>query len=346
MKLNIFICSCLVIPSASLRIRLAAHTLDSHSPKISNAYVTFVSQPTYFEHAVRLTATLNETGSLKKYPHIYMVRKGSSDEHKARMLAAEAKKIGWNLKVETYKPLEIKFHTQFEFWDEAWQRVTLFSMGDRFDRLLHVDADAYVWKNIEDVLETGHIPSAARRMLGCMSKQEMCNHAPVSNFMLMKPNATIMDGLLEVIHNLNSVTNLELKHSIDECIQFDFYKEPVNLFSPQDISYFDCFSNHNDTTLRQMGMDTNKIPKIVHLGIPGKQMIQQHRGANAQEKEQIRDRIQKSGSVMRLNVWDKTESLNTSPEVQQMLKVISSKAKEFALTRSVTESAMFNDMCE
>jgi len=316
-----------------------------------HSYVTYVQGSEYIEHAVRLTASLHETGSLHKYPHIYMVKEGSVDEQAAQKLQAAATEIGWNLKIESYKPIDIKFHTWLSNWDEAWQRVTLYNMTNRFGRVLHIDADAFVFENVDEILEKAEVPSVARRMGGCKHSEQICSSQPVSNFMVLSPDVTIWNKLTEKLDALNDINP---KKSPDETIQFN-YHEHVNLLSPQDAIYSDCFWNQDDSQLSAAGLDVNNLPRIVHLGRAGKTMINQMK----QNAGRIRARLETEKKSMALKLLDKAESLQGLQTVQAILKVLDKEsaveqstnfkwitARDTSSSALISEKHQFSDICD
>lgn len=299
----------------------------------SYAYVTYVKGSEYMEHVIRLTATLHETGSLDKYPHVYMVPEGSVAHRVAQTLQATAAQFGWNIKVQPYDAIAIKFHTDLSFWEEAWQRVTLYNMSDRFGRVLHLDADAYAFHNVERILVDGAVPSAARRQGVCNKQEHICTTTPVSNFMLISPNATIWKQIVEKLEILNSQGG----QGPDETIQFQF-AEHVGLLSPSNITYFDCFKHMPDDNLTAAGYDVDNLPGIVHLGVPGKAMINdfKKKGLDGAGSTVFQ------GQRFKQKIWDKTKEIYSSEEVQAMMKALDSKS-----TRAEAESIhRYSDICD
>merc|ERR1719433_1927613 len=101
-------------------------------------------------------------------------------------------------------------------WDEAWQRVTIYGMTDRFERVLHLDVDMIAFNNFEHILEDGQIPSVARRMAACMTLGEVCIRQPVSNFMLVKTDAEIANKISDYLDERNRAGL-----GPDETVQFE-----------------------------------------------------------------------------------------------------------------------------
>merc|ERR1719291_30937 len=205
-------------------------------------------------------------------------------------------------------------------------------MSDRFGRVLHVDADAYAFHNVEHILVDGEVPSAARRQGACETQEQICTPKPVSNFMLISPNATIWKQIDSMLKILNSGHD-----GPDETIQFQF-AEHISLLSPSHITYFDCFERMSDDNLTAAGYDSNNLPGIVHLGVPGKDMINDFKkkgwdGAGGTVFQ---------GQRFKQKMLDKTREIYSSAEVQALLKVLDSESTRVE-SRSVSQ---YSDMCD
>merc|ERR1719420_913970 len=138
-------------------------------------------------------------------------------------------------------------------------------MTTQFGRVLHLDCDLVVFDNVANLLENGEVPSIARRQGGCAKTPKFCTSQPVSNVMLISPNNTIWNNLTEFLGGLKGF----LKRAPDETVQFS-YHDHLNLMSPQDAIYSDCFWNQPDDKLKEFGLDVNNFPRMVHLGKSGK----------------------------------------------------------------------------
>lgn len=244
------------------------------------------------------------------------------------------------MKVISYKPLDIHFHTWLANWDEAWQRVTLYNMTEHFDRVFHFDVDAYVFDNVDDILETREVPSVARRMGGCSHPEKICSTQPVSNFMLISPDQTIWNKVTEKLDKLNADVNL--KKAPDETLQFN-YHEKIHLLPPSDAIYSDCFWNQNSKQLSEYGLDADHIPRIVHLGRAGKIMLDNM----LKNPEALRARLERQEQAMALKVLDKAEALQARDDVQAMLKVLAENAKEETTKdfARIASKEQYTDVC-
>jgi hypothetical protein len=272
-----------------------------------------------------------------------MVPEGSEDLRVAQSLQATAAKLGWNMKVQSYAPIDIRFHTAYQFWDEAWQRVILYNMSGRFDRVLHVDADAYAFQNVEHILRDGVVPSAARRQGPCSDLSRLCTKQPVSNFMLITPNATIWKQIFGSIDVLNKLSKEEFAkvRNKEETMQFDFHRH-VNLLSPSDVTYFDCFKVMSDDTLTAYGYNLRHLPSIVHLGIQFKEKvshIEKHRLNGAAADRLFESQFQRT-------IWDRTKRLAASTDVQEMVNVLNLRRQRRLSSKSSESTSSSSNICD
>ena len=171
-----------------------------------NAYITLMSTNNYLYACIGLMYSWKTTNS--RYPFYCVVTKDITQEN-IRILKA----IGYEVIVdELYIPNSyIKLLEQYEEtgnfetpvgnstadlkkngWQYAWTKLRIFNYT-QFDKLLYVDADSYVFKNLDDLFEMPGWSSICEYDTPWTGLKRF--H---SAFFLVEPNKTVYEELLQL----------------------------------------------------------------------------------------------------------------------------------------------------
>lgn len=244
------------------------------------AYITMMTTNNYLYGCIGLMYSWKATNS--KYPFYCIVTKNITQEN-IRILT----EIGYKIIVECsyipesyWKTLqeieqgelvmpagESRFNLDENGWQHAWTKLRIFSYI-QFNKLIYIDADSYIVRNIDDIFERPGWSGIAEYDIQFTNTRRF-----VTSFFVVEPNIEEYKKIIQcaednpiIIHPATGEPQLSA-----DCDLLNLYKndwgEKSELLIP-DYSYIDSFTLRTDDFFWPMLINSLSKARAIHLTGP------------------------------------------------------------------------------
>lgn len=210
------------------------------------SYITVLSTEKYLEGALALAESLKRTKT--KYPLSILITDNISKQ-------VEEKLINYNFKVirksKINVPDSIKMKNEqgkFSHWTHTFDKLLLFELTE-FDKLVYLDSDMYVRKNIDELFERKNMSATIDRRYGPIISEDW--KKLTSGLMVIEPKKDVVYKFLELIANIGDkkaqigdqdiLQESDLHWSEKEELHLDI---KYNMFFPH-TDYYTHYCNYN-----------------------------------------------------------------------------------------------------
>lgn len=161
------------------------------------SYITVLSTEKYLEGALVLAESLKKTGT--KYPLSILITDNISKQVEEKLMNFNFNVIRKN-KINIPNSIKLKNEQgKFSHWTNTFDKLLLFELTE-FDKLVYLDSDMYVRKNIDELFERKNMSATIDRRYGPgISKDWM---KLTSGLMVIEPKKDIVHKFIELIANI------------------------------------------------------------------------------------------------------------------------------------------------
>lgn len=163
----------------------------------NNSYVTVLSTANYLEGTLALAESLKQTKT--NYPLTVLI----TDEI-SRQVEEELKRFGINVirknKVEIPEVIKQKNNRgNFSHWSNTFDKLLLFELVE-FDKLVYLDSDMFVRKNIDELFEKENMSATVDRSCGPVI--DLNNLKLTSGTLVIKPTIGMLDKFMHILSEI------------------------------------------------------------------------------------------------------------------------------------------------
>ena len=261
-----------------------------------NAYITMMSTNNYLYGCIGLMYSWKATNP--KYPFYCVVTKDITPEN-IRIL----QEIGYNVIVEDLYIPKSYWETLQKIesgeidmphgassgdltkngWQYGWTKLRIFNYT-QFDKLLYIDADSYIVRNIDDIFDRPAWSSITEYDAHVTGQKRL--H---SAFLVIEPNETTYNELIQcaennptLIHPVSKEVQLSADYDILNLYKHDWYEHPELTIA--DYTYIDSFTLRTDDFFWPLMINSLSKARAVHLTGP-KPWIEGTQGAHTDNSD-------------------------------------------------------------
>ena len=209
------------------------------------SYITVISTERYLKGALALVQSLKKVES--KYPFTFLITYNISyqDEEILRKNNIQIIKMK---NIELPEMIKIKNDKgNFAHWTNTFDKLLLFELTE-FEKLVYLDSDMYVRKNIDELFERKNMSATIDRRYGPSISKEWIKLT--SGLMVIEPQKNVLVKFFKIINNiLNKKESLGDQDVLQEYyptwnLQEDLHLDvKYNFFFPH-IDYYITYKNY------------------------------------------------------------------------------------------------------
>lgn len=210
------------------------------------SYITVLSTEKYLEGALALAESLRKTKP--KYPLSILITDDVSKETEEILIQNNFNVIRRN-KIEVPESIKIKnTKGSFSHWTNTFDKLLLFELTE-FDKLVYLDSDMYVRKNIDELFERKNMSATIDRRYGPIMSDDWIKLT--SGLLVIEPEKNIIHKFLEIISNIvdkrDQIGDQDVlqEYDLNWCEKEDLHLDvKYNMFFPHTDYYTHC-CNYN-----------------------------------------------------------------------------------------------------
>lgn len=161
------------------------------------SYITVLSTEEYLEGVLALALSLQRTGT--KYPLTVLITDAISSQTEELLMHSNLNVIRKN---KIHIPESISLKNQqgtFSRWSNTFDKLLIFELTE-FDKLVCLDSDMYIRKNIDELFEKNHLSATIDRRYGPSIDENWTKLT--SGLMVIEPRQNVLPKLIDLISEM------------------------------------------------------------------------------------------------------------------------------------------------
>lgn len=219
------------------------------------SYITVLSTENYLKGVLALSESLKRTNA--KYPLTVLITNNISYDTENKL-----KEYGLNVirreNIEIPELIKNKNDNgSFSHWNNTFDKLLIFELT-QFDKLVYLDSDMYVRKNIDELFQNGHMSATIDRK--CGPKIDYDRIVLTSGLMVIEPKEGLIPKFMKVISEIidkrNSIGDQDILQEYDT--EWNLRKQlhldiKYNMF----FSHLDYYTHYGNYSLEDI--------KVIHF---------------------------------------------------------------------------------
>lgn len=210
------------------------------------SYITVLSTEKYLEGALVLAESLKKTGT--KYPLSILITDDISKDVEETLKKFDFKIIRKS-KISIPESIKIKNeHGSFSHWTNTFDKLLLFELTE-FDKLVYLDSDMYVRKNIDELFEKKNMSATIDRRYGPIFSEDWVKLT--SGLMVIEPKKNVINRFMELISSIEDKRvqigdqDILQEYDLNWCLKEELHLDvKYNMFFPH-TDYFTHYCNYS-----------------------------------------------------------------------------------------------------